>query len=196
MKRKFNVVSLAALVLVFISASLITSTIMESLFGKDNYESGIVSGQSYENKALNLKITLPQEYRMASKQEIESVFGTPKSQNHLDEMYAQNTETGVPSIRISSDTLGIFQDESDCIKEIQNGFPAEYDVTVSEEMEEVIAGQTFSKVEIYITIQGTNIIVDSYFKKVDNHLVTIMVWYNVKAFRQKEKLLSAFQSIE
>lgn len=170
------------------------------------YVKGTVTDTSFESESLNLRFTVPDNYIMATEEDIREMFGLATDYLEMDDAqvdYVEETSvyemvasspTGLPNIIVMTDVLFLEGMGEDLFLEalkvqLQS---VDSESVFSEKSSVEIAGKTYQKLTTRVNMMGVEQIQDYVVGKSNDRMLTIITTYSPETEAEAQDLLTCF----
>lgn len=178
--------------------------------GLGSYQKGIVTNKSFESEYLGLRFKLPSGYIMSTEKELLKLVDVAKnyandeymknydysSANNVYEMMAvslKNTNVIVLTEKIPFENITVEQ-YFDAVKENVTKLYPDFEFEFIDDTESVdIAGQSYKKVIIIMSINGIKVNQEYYIRKIGDRILSIAFTFTDENKEEKNTLLNAFK---
>lgn len=183
MKKVISVVAVFALV-----ACMLTSC---SMFAKSNYVKGTLDDEGFKSEFLNLQFEVPDGYEMSSQDELDEYIEASADEADVDIDYAKANivyemgcvgEDGIPLVYVVCERATKSMELDTYIDNFITGFESTADetyddYTISDVKSKKFADENWQYISIEGEIEGVEILLDVYLKKVEDRMVSVQFTY-------------------
>jgi hypothetical protein len=175
-----------------------------------DYVKGTLTETRFESEYLNLRFTLPEDYILATEEDMISMMNLGADFIDMDEKildYAMVTTVyemmasspiGLPNVIVMAEKLTLSNmTEEQYIEALKNQLSRLKNLTytVHGELASIkIAGQQYKKLSVKTTINGVAVMQDYSIRKSGNRIIAVITTYTEETIADLDKLMSGFTS--